>query len=522
MKADWLFGLENAAWPVLLVDSSGTVRWANATAMSVFGVGLEGEPSLGAGLWPPENEQTPAEFLARFERSSSPAMLLRFRVKGGNTAVFLSYVSAQAREEEKYFLFQLFAPADKGPQAGSLTRVPREVELSAPADKGPQAAAGSPLPTAADSAVQKQKLDCAFQLTRSVALDFNNALTSILGHTSLILSQMPAGNSWRRSLMEVEKSAEKAAEIANDLAAFSRQERDAPTQEAGNLNDLLQRAVGLFRAKTVGQVEWELSLTEQLYSVRFDEAKMQQAFVKILENAVEAMGAPGRIKVLTRNVDLAEPRQDGIAQLGPGPYVCVEIADTGEGIAAEALPRIFEPFFSTKKGGRHRGLGLAWVYGIVTNHGGSVSVSSRLGEGTAVRVYLPAQKQFVKDRPLLSDDLTGHGTVLLVDDEDLVLTMGETILTAYGYTVFTANSGARALELVAQCPEKIDLVVTDLVMPQMSGRELIEHLQVMAPRLKLICSSGYVRSRGQEQDVGFLKKPFTSQDLLRKVKQALG
>jgi CheY-like chemotaxis protein len=258
-----------------------------------------------------------------------------------------------------------------------------------------------------------------------------------------------------------------------------------------------------------------------LYAVKFDEAKTQQAFVRILENAVEAVGAQGQIRVSTRNLDLAEARQDGVAQLGPGAYVCVEIADNGEGIAAEVLPRVFEPFFSTKRGGQHRGLGLAWVYGIVTNHGGSVSLSSRLGEGTAVRVYLPAQKKFVKDRPLRSDDLTGHQTVLLVDDEDLVLTMGETILTAYGYKVFTANSGAKALELARQCAEKIDLVVTDLVMPQMGGRELIEHLRALAPRLKFICSSGYVRSPAQEPDVGFLKKPFTSQELLRMVKQAL-
>jgi len=494
-----MFGLENAAWPVLLVDASGTVRRANAAAMSLFGAGLEGGPSLGASLWPPENEQTTAELLARLERGASPAAHLRFRVKGGSVADYHCYVSSQVRDGEKCFLFQLLSPGDKGPEA----------------------AAGLPLPAGAEGAVQKQKLDCAFQLARSVALDFNNALTSILGHTSLILSEMPADHPWRRSLMEVEKSAGKAAEIANDLAAFSRQEREPPAQEAGNLNDVVQRAVGLFKAKTQGRVEWELSLAEQLYAVKFDEAKTQQAFVRILENAVEAVGARGRIKVSSRNLDLAEPTQDGVAQLGPGAYVCVEIADNGEGIAAEVLPRVFEPFFSTKPGGLHRGLGLAWVYGIVTNQGGSVSVSSRAGEGTAARVYLPAQKKFVKERPLRSDDLRGHQTVLLVDDEDLVLTMGETILTAYGYKVLTANSGAKALELAKQQPEQIDLVLTDLVMPQMSGRELIEHLRAFAPRFKFICSSGYVRSPGQDPDVGFLKKPFTSQELLRKVKQAL-
>ena len=524
MKSETLAALEHAAWPVLLVDASATVRRANEAAVNLFGAGLDGEPSLGAGLWSSDNGQTPAEFLSRMERAPAQAVPLRWRAKGGNTLTFQTYFCAQTREGEKSYLFQLLAQTD-APVAKPHPPPPPSGHIPIP--PAPAGGSGGTVPglrtppTAVESLIQKQKLDCALQLTRTVALDFNNALTSILGHTSLVLSKMPQDHPWRNSLLEVEKSAEKAAEIAHDLAAFSRQEKESGTQVAGNLNDLLRRTVTLFKASTGANLEWQVALESQVYSVKFDEAKIQQAFVKVIENAMQAVGGSGQIQVRTRNLDLTEPRQDRAAQLAAGQYVQVEIKDNGPGIPPEVMPRIFEPFFTTKKSPAHRGLGLAWVYGIVTNHGGSVAISSQPGEGASVRVYLPAQKQLVKDRTLKTDDLTGNQTVLMVDDEDLVLTMGETILGAFGYRVLTANSGAKALEIFAAARDKIDLVITDLVMPNMSGRELIERLRALAPTLRLICSSGYLRSPTPEEEVGYLKKPFTSQDLLRKVKQAL-
>jgi CheY-like chemotaxis protein len=201
--------------------------------------------------------------------------------------------------------------------------------------------------------------------------------------------------------------------------------------------------------------------------------------------------------------------------------VCIEIADTGKGIPAEVQGRIFEPFFTTKRDSGHRGLGLAWVYGIVTNHGGSVAVTSEKGKGTTVRVYLPAQKKVVSDRSADLGDLRGTQTILMIDDEDLLLTMGEMILTSFGYKVLTANNGIRALEIFEKKKDEIDLVITDLVMPQMSGRELIERLRRIAPELKVICASGFVRPPSTEEQENYLQKPFASQDLLRKVKQVL-
>ena len=169
----------------------------------------------------------------------------------------------------------------------------------------------------------------------------------------------------------------------------------------------------------------------------------------------------------------------------------MEIGDNGPGIEADVLPRIFEPFFTTK-GASHRGLGLALVYGIVTNHGGGVAVSSQPGAGTSVRVYLPAEKQFIPESSGTEENLHGTETILVVDDEGLLLTMAETILSEYGYHVLTANSGQKALAILSRDDVQVDLVITDLVMPTMGGRELIERIRQLVPDTRIMCTSGYV------------------------------
>jgi CheY-like chemotaxis protein len=198
----------------------------------------------------------------------------------------------------------------------------------------------------------------------------------------------------------------------------------------------------------------------------------------------------------------------------------VEIADNGAVIAPEVLPRIFEPFFTTK-GGAHRGLGLALAYGIVSNHGGGEAVSGQPGAGTSVRIYLPAEQQLAGDGAGAGDDLHGTETVLVVDDEPLVLTMMETILTEYGYKILTASSGRKALAILARDDAKVDLVITDLVMPGMSGRELTEHIRQHKLAEKVLCMSGYVTPADKPADGNCLRKPFTSAELLAKVRRAI-
>lgn len=496
MKSSVAFQLENAGWPALLLDGATTICRANPAAIRLFGPGLEGGTALLSAIWSPDNPTTAEQFFAQWERSPSPTATLKFRSKGGTTGAWLTSLCAFSREGQKFFLLQL-APDNAAPAAAAPEAQATESNLA-----------------------QKQKLDCALQLARTVALDFNNALTSILGHASLLLTRLEPHSPWRTSLLEIEKSAAKAAEIANDLGMFSRQEKEPRGQMAGNLNLLTQRTMELFQRQAgAGSVEWSLMLEKRLFTCRFDEAKLQQALMRVLENALEAMNGRGRIAIQTRNVELAEPSQDQNLHLAAGAYVSVEISDDGQGIAPEVLPRIFEPFFTTKGPG-HRGLGLAWVYGVVTNHGGGVAISSRPGAGSSVRIYLPAEKRILKDNGDTSEDLRGSQKILLVDDEDLLLTMGQMVLSSYGYRVLTAPNGQKALETLA-ANRDIDLLITDLVMPSMSGRELVEHVHRVSPSTRVLCTSGYVWPAGQQSDTAYLQKPFTSRDLLVKVKQAL-
>ncbi len=523
MNSEVPFGLEGAIWPALLVDAAGAIRRATRAASEAFGSGVESGALPLANLWLAENDLSPEQFFTRSQHFRSALSRLQLMGDGGVMLSHLASVCPVQHAGENFFLLQLLpdpapAPTGAAPPAASAV-VPAPV-MPPPVEPAPVPAAS---PSLEAGVAHKQKLDCALQLARTVSLDFNNALTSILGHTSLILSRLEPGNPWRNSLLEVEKSAAKAAEIANDLANFSRQEKAAPDQQSGNVNLLLQRTVqALQSTKLDKEVEWSLQLERRIYGAKFDEAKMQQALLKVLENAVEALGPRGRIVVQTKNLELTQPTQDRNARLAAGAYVCVEITDNGGGIEADVLPRIFEPFFTTKRGPKHRGLGLTWVYGVVTNQGGGVAVSSQPGAGASVRVYLPAEKKFIKEVGLQTGDLNGTETVLMVDDEDLLLTMGEAILSAYGYKVLTANSGQKALDILAQPGTRVDLLVTDLVMPGMSGRELVERVHQLSPETRILCSSGYVRPTAQERQYsGYLQKPFTSQDLLLKVRQSL-
>lgn len=509
IKSETVFALEKANWPALLVDASGVIRAASRGAENFFGPIIAEHPNLELSIWAKENSQTPEEFFAAFEEASGKSYDLKFKRADGSIAAVRTHVCSLREENSEFFLLQIFETEGAEAQAAAPAAATKTIE-------------GFTGHTVVDSGVaQKQKLDCAMQLIRTVALDFNNALTSILGHSSLLLAKAEPNNAIRSSLMEIEKAAQRAAEVASDLAAFSRQEKDTKAHASGNVNEVLRRTVEVFKGAQPETIHWKLDLQNRVYQAKFDEAKMQQAFIKILENGVQAMEGFGTVYISSRNLEISEPLKDGNARLVPGAYICVEISDTGKGITEEVLPRIFEPFFTTKKEVGHRGLGLAWVYGIVTNHAGSVAVTSEVGKGTSVRIYLPAQKKMVLEQTTNLNDLGGTETILMIDDEDLLLTMGEMVLSSFGYKVLTANSGAKALEIFTGKATEIDLVITDLVMPQMSGRELIERLRRHSPNVKVISASGFVKPPTSEDQQNYLQKPFASQDLLRKVKQVL-
>ena len=287
MKPDLVFILENAAWPALLLDGSGAILRANPAAVKTFGPALEGEAPLLSAIWSAENGSDAGAVpraLGTFAGGHDGAQIAgpgRRRRR-----VFNSRFAPSARMAEKFFVFQA---------------VPEAAAAGDEKNQSPEA-----------SLAQKQKLDCALQLARTVSLDFNNALTGVLAHTSLLLGKAEPGHPWRHSLMEVEKSAERAAEISNELAAFSRQETEAPRAAAGNLNAVVNRCVEFFRNARGAAITWQLQLEKGLFAARFDEAKLQQALMKVLENAVEAV-AGGRRPNHGANA------QSGIDRAGAGP-----------------------------------------------------------------------------------------------------------------------------------------------------------------------------------------------------------
>ena len=501
MSSEIVFGLESAAWPALLVDTRGSVMRANASALGVFGPVLNGALPPLSSIWLPDNNDTAEQFLSRWEQTSLPTAQLKFKTANG-AASFLTSICLFTKDGRQWFVLQM------------LPAVAPSASPALPAKNGSG-------PSDADAAlIHKQKLDCALQLARTVSLDFNNALTSVLGHTSLLLSKAEPGHPWRNSLLEVEKSAAHAAEISNELGMFSQQEKQTHRVPPGNLNAVITRCVEFFKNNQGGKIAWNLNLEKELFASRFEEAKVQQALTKVLENSVEAVNGSGQILVKTRNVELTTPAQDCNVKLPAGAHVCVEITDNGAGIDAVNLPRIFEPFFTTKKA-PHRGLGLALVYGIVSNHGGGVAISSEPGKGTAARVYFPAEKQTIS-QDTATENYQGTESILVVDDENFILTMAETILSEYGYKVVTVNNGPKALALLGRDDLKVDLLVTDLVMPAMGGRELIERARQLQPGLKILCMSGGLLSPEQQAGMAYLQKPFSSRDLLAKARNVLG
>src|SRR3954468_21074569 len=419
--------LEQAVWPVFRVDKCRRICGVNKAAYERFGERLE--TLQLSGIWTAAEQEESWKALWQPGGASQKLKLLDKSNQPFEATVLISPIIAEGSEQ---LLFQVI---------GDIPAAP--ARLSPPPTQGVE-----------HNLAHKQKLDCALHLTRTVALDFNNALTTILGHSSFVLGQIEAAHPFRVSLAEIEKAAEKAAEIANQLALFSLDDKNKRSQIAGNLNVLLRRSVQLFQTPDREGIIWSLQFETKLYSVSFDEAKMQQALVKILENAVEALdNRGGQISVQTRNLELTEATQDRTAPLAAGTYVCMEIKDDGRGIEATDLPRVFEPFFTTKYG--HRGLGLAWVYGIVTNHRGGVAISSQPKQGASVRIYLPATRKIVEERVPPESALKGTETILFVDDEEMVARLGQMVLSSVGYKVMTAHNGEQALEVFARSNGKI-------------------------------------------------------------------
>jgi len=367
-----------------------------------------------------------------------------------------------------------------------------------------------------DQLRQAQKMEAVGRLAGGVAHDFNNLLTTILGFSELLSDGFAADDPRRGEVEEIRRAGERAAALTNQLLAFSRKQILAP--EVIDLNHVVRGLEGMLRRVIGEHIELVTTLEGALGSVRADPGQIEQVVVNLAVNARDAMPDGGTLTIETRNVESCR--------------VQLSIRDTGHGMSAETRSHLFEPFFTTKEKGKGTGLGLSTVYGVIRQAGGEVEVESATGEGTAIRITLPCAE--TEARTASSSDSSRRApeetpateTILLVEDEATVRQLARRFLEAKGYSVLEAPNGNEALERAASHAHRIDLLVTDLVMPGMSGREVAQRLSALRPGLKVLFVSGYtddlaIRRSVAESDVPFLQKPFTADALARKVRQVL-
>jgi signal transduction histidine kinase/ActR/RegA family two-component response regulator len=372
-----------------------------------------------------------------------------------------------------------------------------------------------------DQLRQSQKMEAIGRLAGGLAHDFNNLLTAILGHVSLALRGRDDPARLRRRLLEIERASERASGLTQQLLAFSRKQVLQP--RVVDLNASVRDMEGLLRQLIGKDVELAVDLAAGPLAVYADPTQLQQVVMNLAVNARDAMPLGGRLSIRTGELAASEARGPDVRE---GRLVSLVVSDTGVGMDAETRQHAFEPFFTTKAPGRGTGLGLATVYGIVTQSGGTVSVDTEPGQGATFRILLPAADQPAAASPPAPTRVPGgRETILLVEDEDLLRTMTVEVLAELGYTVLEAESGRAALRRSAEA-STIHLVLSDVVMPEMGGREAWLHVSREHPEARVLFMSGYtddavVRHGVREADVSLLNKPFTPDELARRVRDVL-
>lgn len=371
-----------------------------------------------------------------------------------------------------------------------------------------------------------QKMESVGRLAGGVAHDFNNILTGIGGYTELATDRLDEKHPARDDLAEVQRLAKRAADLTRQLLAFSRRQPLEPM--VLNLNETVAYTAKMLKRVLGENIDLQFIHGASLGNVRADPGQVEQILMNLAVNARDAMPEGGKLTIETANVDLDAGYASHHVAVAPGRYVMVAVSDTGHGMDSATQARLFEPFFTTKEKGKGTGLGLATVYGIVKQHGGSIWVYSEPGKGATFKIYLPCVADAVTSvaSPPLSQTAQGHETILLVEDEAAVRGFAERTLSARGYSVLGAADAEEALRLFKGHPGCISLLLTDVVLPGMNGRKLYDRLKAVDPQLKVIYTSGYTDNAIVHQgvlDAGtiFIQKPFTADALARKVRQVL-
>jgi two-component system, cell cycle sensor histidine kinase and response regulator CckA len=374
---------------------------------------------------------------------------------------------------------------------------------------------------------QSQKMDAIGQLAGGIAHDFNNLLTVIMSYGSLLLSDLDEGDPRRDDAQEIANAASRASGLTHQLLAFSRKQILEP--RLMSVNDVVNGVEKLLRRLIGEDIELATTLESDLYSINADPGQLEQVLINLAVNSRDAMPDGGRLHITTANTFLSAEHGGRQLSASPGQYIMLAVSDTGMGMSREVQRRMFEPFFTTKGQGKGTGLGLATVYGIIKQSGGDVWIYSEPGKGTTFKVYFPRAGEgralhLVPEDPQVSP--RGTETILVVEDDPALRALSERVLEANGYTVLLARNGIEALAIASGYPGHIDMVATDVVMPKMNGRPLVEKLTETRKGMRVLFMSGYTDDEVMRRGVidghtAFLQKPFTPPQFARKVREVL-
>ncbi|HXA51602.1 MAG TPA: PAS domain S-box protein [Candidatus Acidoferrum sp.] len=372
---------------------------------------------------------------------------------------------------------------------------------------------------------QAQRLESVGRLAGGVAHDFNNLLTVINGYSEMVLADLPAGENTRESILQIREAGERAASLTKQLLAFSRQQVIEPA--VLNMNTIVSDTLKLLERLMGEDVTFVTRLASDLGHVMADAGQLQQMVMNLAVNARDAMPGGGTLLIETANTSFDDTYLAAHPEVRPGPYVMLAVTDTGIGMTAEIQSKIFEPFFTTKEKGKGTGLGLATVYGMVKQSGGWIWVYSEPGKGTTFKIYLQrTDEPLSKAKAASNRGLRGTETILVVEDQSDLRALAVTALSRYGYSVHGAGSGREALGFCHEFASPIHLVLTDVVMPDMNGKELAGRMAALRPETHILYMSGYTANvivhHGVVDDgVAFLQKPFTPESLAAKVREVL-
>lgn len=497
---------------IIAVDSQQRLALFNRAAERIFGYALaEIAGQEAARLFPAAAAQAFAQLMQNHSSAVTPSTGQVYEL--------------QARHKNgAFFPIELTIAATGRIAAGAHTA--EIVYIGVIRDVTAKQHAGEEMQKLQAQLFQAQKMETIGTLAGGVAHDFNNLLVGILGTASLMKTSVDAESLLQEHIQTIEQAALRASELTKQLLGFARAGKYEV--RAVNLNHPIQELLRLISRTFEKRITVTAQLAEDLWAIEGDSNQLQHSFLNICLNARDAMPEGGTLKLTTKNLAINTENSALHFNLAPGKYVHLAITDTGVGMDAATQARIFEPFFSTKARDKGTGLGLAMVYGIIRNHGGRIYVDSAVNQGTTFHIYLPGTTTIVastKPEPPREAPF-GHETILLIDDERVILDVAGRILQRLGYAVLQAQDGEEAVRLFAERHHEIALVILDMVMPRLSGREVFRRLQALNPEVRVLLSSGYsadgdTQAILHEGVVGFVQKPYVMNELAQAVKRAL-